>query len=205
MIAASSARRAAALPALVLLLLSGVGCRRDAHAQVTRDPLGPIRCFEIVDARQLAMSGAIQLCAGALSDAPGQCYSEAVDRFHELSDAKVLQLCTGATSTESVRCYAALRARGTYTEDQMIAYCATRCALAPPPPQVSDPACLNQALGRTNLALQSAGQLCLGASSTGPVECFLAGQRFHKLADATLVLMCAESTGCQYYNAPPSQ
>lgn len=148
------------------------------------------------------MNSGIQLCAGALSDAPGRCYSESVDRFHELSDAKVLQLCTGATSTEPARCYAALRARGTYTEDQMVTYCATRCAIAPPPPQVSDPACLNQAITRTNLALQAAGQLCLGASSTGPVECFLAGQRIHKLADSTLVFMCAESTGCQYYNAP---
>jgi hypothetical protein len=184
------------------LLLVATACHRDASAQVARDPLGPIRCFEIVDARQVAMSNAIQLCAGALSDAPGRCYSEAGDRFHELSSAQVQQLCTGATSTEPVRCYAELRARGTYTEDQMITYCATRCALAPPPPQVSDPACLNQALARTNLTLQAAGQLCLGASSTGPVECFVAGQRIHKLSDSALIFMCAEATGCQYYNAP---
>lgn len=184
-------------------LFLGAGCKREASPQVVQDPLGPIRCFQIADSRQLAEQSAVELCTAALSEAPGLCYAGALDRFHELSTQKILQLCNRATSTEPLECYAHLDSLGQLTEDQIIAYCATSCALGPPPPEASHPACLAAATTQTDLSLQSAGELCLLSSSAGPVRCFLAGQDLHKIADSTLVTLCAESRRCQYYNAPP--
>ena len=186
---------------VIALLVAGAACKRQAVAQVMRDPLGPVQCFEIVDAKQLSEQSGIELCTAALSDAPGRCYAQAVDEFHELSTQKILQLCSRATSTEPVACYARLAATGVLTEDQMIAYCTTTCALGPPPPEASNAACLSEAMSRTNLSLQLAGELCDRAASAGPVQCLLAGQDLHKIADSSLITLCAESRRCQYYNA----
>ncbi|HTL34780.1 MAG TPA: hypothetical protein VL326_16745 [Kofleriaceae bacterium] len=191
-----------ALVLAVLLIPSATACRRSAIAQTTRDPYGPVRCFEIADAKQLSGQSAIQLCAGALSDAPGQCFATGIDNEHELSSQKLLTLCTGATSLEPLACYKRLHDTGKLTEDQVIQYCAPFCPLGPAPPQSSNPDCLAEAMDRTTLALQTAGELCAAASSAGPVYCFLAGLDEHKLSESDLVTLCRERVQCQYVNPP---
>lgn len=184
----------------LLLLASAAACRRDASAQTSADPYGPVRCFVIADAEQLSEDSAISLCTGAISDAPGRCYEYGIDNAHELSSQKLVTLCTGATSIEPMSCYERLHATGTLTEDQVVTYCQTRCGIGPPPPQASDPECLEVALRRTTLALKTAGELCLGSSSAGPVYCFLAGLDLHKVSDSKLVGLCREIRSCQYVN-----
>jgi len=188
------------------LVLGSSGCRREAEAQVSpaiQDPLGPINCFRLVDAAQLSGQSALELCSGALTDAPGRCYVESVDRFHELSTQQIMNLCNRAVSTGPVDCYDHLARTGKLTESQIIGYCTTTCGVGPPPAEASSPACLASAIAYTDLSLQSAGELCLASISTDPVQCFLAGQDLHKVADSSLIQICAQSRRCQYYNAPP--
>jgi hypothetical protein len=182
---------------IFIALVFVVGCKASAQG-LPDDPLGPVRCFEIADAKQLSSDSAYQLCTGALSDAPGRCYATAIDQFHNLSQQQILQLCSGATSQEPLGCFANLTAGGELTEDQMIQFCSTRCAVGPPPPQVSNAACMGVAINEAGLALQTAGQLCTGARSAGPAQCFLEGSRINHLAESKLVDMCTESRRCQY-------
>jgi hypothetical protein len=188
---------------LVAALLA-VACEGRSSAQVVRDPLGPVQCFRIADGKNLAEQSSIQMCAGALSAAPGQCYAAAIEQFHELSSQQIVELCTGATNLTPLSCYAHLATENYLTEGQIIAYCATACPLGPPPPQASSPACLEAAVDRTGLSLQSAGELCLGSHSAGPVQCFVAGLDLHKVAESKLVELCRESLHCQFYNTSPS-
>ncbi len=189
----------------LLLVLMAAACQRAADAQVTRDSLGPIQCVSILEARQIALQTAIELCAGAISAAPGECFAVADDRVPTLATSKAVTLCAQATSTEPIECFMDLDAQGVFTEDQMITYCRTTCAVGPPPPEVSSSACISAARTETNLSLQSAGELCVRASSAGPVQCFLAGQELHTIADNQLVALCRETFQCQYYNtATPS-
>jgi hypothetical protein len=188
--------------AVALLLFGCASCRHEVSAQ-SLDPIAPVRCFRIVDAVHLAEDSAIELCAGAANDAPGSCYALASQQFGQLGSNKLLTLCAGTTSTEPVACFARLAASGALTEDQMVDYCATRCRLGPPPPEASHPACLDQALRTTSLTSQSAAELCRGARSDGPVQCFVEGRTLQKVSDSKLVELCVEARPCQYYNAPP--
>ncbi len=183
---------------ITCLGLLSTACGRNASAQNELDPLSPVQCFQIVDAKNLSNQSALELCAGAISDAPGRCYAEAIDQLHSLSSQQIMQLCQSATSMDPIACYARLDAIGTLTGDQMIGYCTTACPVGPPPPESSSPACLGTAVERTQLALQTAGELCLGSRSAGPVDCYLAGRELQTLADSQLVQLCAETTRCQY-------
>jgi hypothetical protein len=198
----AGAARASMRFAVTLLLLGCTGCEREVTAQ-SLDPVAPVSCFRIVDAMQLAEDSAIQLCASATNVAPGTCFALASQQFAQLATQKLLSLCADTTSTEPVACFARLATSGTLTEDQMVGYCATRCALGPPPPEASHPACLDQALRATTLTEQSAIELCRDAGSVGPVQCFLDGRTLHKVSDSKLITLCAESRSCQYYNAVP--
>jgi len=191
------------LTSAVLVLVAG-GCRASALAQSGDDPLAPVRCYMLADAKNLASESAIQLCSAALSEAPGRCYVEAVDRLHQLSEQKVLTLCAHATSLQPLNCYRRLAAAGTITEDQMISYCATRCALGPAPAQVSDAGCIETAI-RIGLALQTAGELCAGSRSAGPALCLQAGRDLHTLTDSSLVRLCSEARRCQSEYPPPTE
>lgn len=179
-------------------LSAAPGCQQDVSAQVPYEPLGPVQCYQLATDAELASDNAVQLCAAALTDAPGRCYAVAIDQFRELASQKILSLCRAATSLEPISCYARLDALGTLTEDQMVDYCTTRCSLGPPPAQVASPACLDAAVRYTNLSLQSAGELCEASRSAGPVQCFIAGDNLHYLAESTLVALCAEARRCQY-------
>jgi len=189
------------------LVLGSAGCKHEAEAQgygeVQQDPVGPINCFRIVDAAQLSGQSAAELCTSALTDAPGRCFVDSQDRFHELAEQDSMNLCDRATTTTPVDCYGRLRAEQVLTKDQMIDYCRTYCSLGPPPPEASNPACLADAINYTDLSLQSAAELCLRSRTTYPVTCFNEGQTLHKIADSTLWQMCSEQRRCQYYNAPP--
>jgi hypothetical protein len=185
---------------LLAAMIAAAGCQRPAEAQeVTRDPLGPLRCYQLADDAELASDTAIDLCAGALSDAPGGCYLRAVDQFPSVATQKLQILCAGATSLEPLACFTQLDAQEELTEDQMVTYCATACPLAPPPPEASSAACLDLALEQTELTLQQAGELCALSSSAGPVQCYLAGDANNpELSDSNLIRLCAEQFGCQY-------
>jgi hypothetical protein len=198
-------RRTASLgviPRLAILVsaLAGSACnQREASAQVTVEPLGPIYCFQAASTAQLDDDHAVTLCTNALTDAPGRCYAVAINQFHDLSQQQILQLCFSSTSLQPISCYARLDALGTLTEDQAIAYCATTCSVGPPPPQASNPACLDMAVRYTNLALQTAGELCRRSRDAGPVQCFMAGKdNLHNLSESKLVSMCTQSARCQY-------
>jgi hypothetical protein len=188
--------------AVALLVIGCTSCRQEVSAQ-SEDPIAPVRCFRIVDALHLAEDSAIELCASAENDAPGSCYALASQRFPQLGTQKLMTLCSATTSTEPVACYARLASSGALTEDQMVDYCATRCRLGAPPPEASHPACFDQALRTTSLTSQSGAELCRGARSAGPVQCFLEGRTLQKVSDSKLVQLCVEARPCQYYNTPP--
>lgn len=175
----------------------------DADAQVLREPLGPLQCFEIADTEGLASTMAIELCAGAISAAPGQCLAIAEDQ-DVLSTLQIVDLCANATSIEPVACFGRLQADWDLTNEQMIEYCGTRCPLGPAPPEVTNASCLIAATENTNLTYTMAEQLCLRAQSTAPVECFVAGEDATELTYDQLVDLCAETRSCQYVNVPPS-
>jgi hypothetical protein len=191
------------LACTVSLALLGAACRREAVAQPPADPLGPIGCFELADAKGLASETALDLCGGATSVAPGECYVGAVDRVHVLTTQKIIQLCRRATSLEPLACFERLHATGTLTEDQVLDYCAMRCPLGPAPAEASNPECVAGALERTNLANQTIGELCTRSRSAGPVECFVRGEEVSQLAESQLVQLCAERPSCQYVTAAP--
>lgn len=181
------------------LALFAAACQRNSEAQVALDPLGPVHCFQIASAKGLSDSSAIGLCAGASSAAPGQCYSDGVDRFTGIASQKIQQLCAGATSDEPLACYARLSADLTepMSEDQMVAYCAPRCA-GPPPAAPSAANCLDIARDQTGLPSQTAGELCSGSRSATPVQCFVGGATLERrLANAQLVQLCRPTISCQ--------
>lgn len=185
--------------AILVSVLVGAACeQRVASAQVTVEPMAPIYCYQIATTAQLDEDHAVALCSAALTDAPGRCFAQALNQFHKLSQQQILQLCNAATSTQPISCFAQLDAQGTLTEGQMIAYCTTTCSLGPPPPQAASPACLDQALEYTNLALQTAGQLCTRSRDAGPVQCFLGGIALQTLAETKIVDLCAQTSRCQY-------
>ena len=174
-----------------------VGCKASAQG-IPDDPLGPVRCFEIADAKQLASDTAYQLCSGARSDAPGRCYATGIDRLKSFSEQQILQLCSNATDLQPLACAEHLDALGTVTEQQAIDVCCAHLPVGSLPPQVSNAACMSVATEQAGLALKTAGELCLGSRSAGPAECFLAGSKINHLASSKLVVMCAESPSCQY-------
>jgi len=185
---------------IFIALLFVVGCKASAQA-LPDDPLGPVRCFEILDAAEVASDTAYQMCSGARSDAPGRCYAEGIDHLKTFSQQQILQLCANATDLQPIACAEHLDALGTVTEQQAIDFCGTHCPIGPPPPQVSNAACLSIATDQAGLALKTAGELCLGSRSAGPAECFLAGSKINHLASSKLVIMCADSPSCQYVSS----
>ncbi len=195
----------AAVLRMQLALLGAVlggACQREAIAQPVDDPLAPIGCFEIVDARNIASDSVIDLCTAATSLAPAQCFVNALDRHHELSTSQIIQLCRRATTLEPLGCYERLDREGKLTEDQLIGYCAMYCPVGPPAAQSASPACFAAALARTSLAEQTIGQLCFNSRSAGPVDCYLRGLDSN-LSDTKLVQLCAQTASCQYVTAVP--
>jgi hypothetical protein len=185
-----------------VLALAAASCEQSS-AQIATDPYGPVRCWVLAWQRGLDEDHAIQLCQGALNAVPGQCYSEAADRLTTLSTQQIMTLCIGTTSLEPLSCFGRLAAMGTMTEDQMINYCATACALGPPPAQTSSAQCQAIAVERANLPHQTAQQLCQNARSAGPALCFLSGRGLHTISDSKLVTLCADYGRCQYVNVTP--
>lgn len=189
--------------ALVWCVFAAAACQRAGAQRVPlADPLAPVSCFEIVDDVGLAESSALELCSGAFTAAPGQCFVAAQNRHRELATTKIIQLCTATTTLDPLSCYEQLDAEGVFTEDQAIAYCRATCPLGPSPPQSADPGCMSAAVARTDLALQQIGELCRNSRDPGPVACYLQGEGTTQLADSQLVQLCAQTYSCQYVNAP---
>jgi hypothetical protein len=187
-----------------IALLLATACRRNAVAQTADTAaLGPIACFEVVDALGIASSTGLQLCTRATSSAPGDCFAAASARLPGLATSDLVNLCHGATTLETVECYESLYAQGGLTEQQVIGYCAMTCPLGPAPPQSSSAACVREGLDRTQLADQMIGELCSRSRSAMPVSCYLQGEASTQLSDSQLVELCTQNFSCQYVNTPP--
>ena len=184
----------------LLLLLVVASCKHEALAQNADPALGPIACFEQVSGLVASQTG-VELCRAATSATPGQCFVEATNRANGLTTNEIVVLCAGATSLDPLDCYERLQARGTVTENQAIGYCAPQCPLGPAPAESSSAACIGDALDRTQLAQQSAGELCRYSRSATPVECYLRGESSTQLSDSQLVTLCQQNFSCQYVNA----
>jgi hypothetical protein len=194
--------RPAALVAPLLVALVATAACRETAAQVVADPLGPVACFELADARGAASSMAISLCAGATSSAPGHCFV-AADAYPGLTTDQMIQLCRGATSNEPLACYQRVDEIGTLTTAQAVNYCTTRCPLGPAPPEVNYAPCLAAALEQGTLTEFQARQLCQRSQSVGPVQCLVAGNAATNLTTAQLIELCTQIPACQYINVPP--
>lgn len=186
----------------LLLLLALTSCRREALAQGEDPALGPIACYEQVNGIVSSQTG-VELCRGATSATPGQCFVEASNRSHGMTTNEMVVLCAGATSLAPLDCYDRLLARGIVTENQAIAYCGPQCPIGPAPAESSSAECIGEGLDRTQLAEQSVAELCRYSRSALPVECFLRGERGTQLSDSQLVSLCQQQFSCQYVNAAP--
>jgi hypothetical protein len=185
------------------VILCESACHRESEARAATDPLAPLRCFEIADDEGIASSSAVELCSGATSAAPGRCLQAALDRG-DLTTQQAVQLCQGAASLAPFACLDQLADTGELTTSQIVDYCGVRCPYALPAPEAGNASCLGAALDRADLTTQMATELCVLASSTGPVDCFVAGQDVTGLSDVQLVELCAETSTCRYFEAPPA-
>jgi hypothetical protein len=185
------------MKAYVFVVLAALACER-ADAQ-SADPLAPVRCFLIATDRGLSTLNAMELCAGALTPVPGQCFAAGLDYFPRLSSQKVAELCFGATNLAPLECYRKLDYGNEMSEDQGIDFCATHCALTAPPPQLSNADCYSIASDQANLPYETVQNLCAGSRSAAPALCLLSGRRLN-VADQMLVQLCAETRSCQSYN-----
>ena len=133
---------------------------------------------------------------------PGECFVAATNRHSDLTTSQMVTLCRGATSFETLVCYETLDADGSLTQDQILNYCATQCALGPAPAQSSSPACVQEGLDRTDLSAQMVGELCIASHSAAPVDCYLRGDSTTQLTTGQLVYLCGQKYSCQYVNYP---
>jgi hypothetical protein len=78
--------------------------RGDGRAEPSR--FGALACYELAEAQvSLGSREALQLCRGATSAAPAECYIAATPPRGLLSERDAIALCRCATSLEPVECY----------------------------------------------------------------------------------------------------
>ena len=191
---------------VVLSLMFTLACSRTSVAQVAdyRDPLGPVACFDLATNR-VATFSALALCAGAPSDAPARCMTEALAQGTLTSQDAVL-LCRGAMSTDPSRCFERLSDTTAIDKTRIIDYCAAPLAFAPTIP-ASSTACVEAALDEADLWEQITLTLCRGSTSAAPVSCFTYGRDVIALTDHDLATLCSPASSWEYralpYDATP--
>jgi hypothetical protein len=159
----------------------------DAAAQlVVQSP--PIDCFVHGRNSGLADAQAKDLCVGAISDEPADCYDRA-SRIGPLTDAYAVQLCTGAMSDEPVRCIQRVIGGAEYTTADAVDYCAALQYPLVVPPYGGSAACLDVAR-HTGLSDAQSLDVCRGSTTSAPAECVAIGRDATGLADADLVELC---------------
>jgi hypothetical protein len=153
-------------------------------------PAAPIRCYVAATNNDLSTNRAVNLCAGAVSDAPAACVAAAQDRILTISDADVVRLCARATSTEPATCAARLDDTTTLSLRRIVSYCAASQWPYVPARSPGAPACVENALERTTLSDGQAVRLCQGARTTAPVACFERGDERTTLSSQRLITLC---------------
>jgi hypothetical protein len=148
----------------------------------------PIACYNAATSR-LSSAYGVQLCTGATSAAPAECYIQAVDRGN-FTDYDAVRLCRLATSTAPATCAAQIDEETGADENTQIQYCGFNAYLWPQSAQ-SDPACASRASDEAGLSDYDSLRLCHGSVGTGAADCFLEGRGNTDLADSQLITLCA--------------
>jgi hypothetical protein len=130
-----------------------------------------------------------QLCIGATSQAPAQCFID-VQRSGALSDYQGIQLCAGATSSAPVGCTARLLATSGLATGSIVQYCAALPWPVVVTPISGSPACVDAAQA-TGLTDTQSTDVCRGSTSTAPAICVDRGRDLTGLADGDLVELCS--------------
>jgi len=177
----------ACLVCLVVGMLGGVASAQPAPLA---DPLGPVRCFANADNQLVARFDAIQLCTGAINEAPANCY-KAAETALDLSNRELVRLCEYATSTAPASCAAQIADTTDHGNSDIAEYCAARQWPTANLPTSGSPDCVDEALARTQLWNDDALRLCRGSDSTGPIECYAWGRTNLNLSDENLIQLCA--------------
>ncbi|MDB4955802.1 MAG: hypothetical protein JWO36_3371 [Myxococcales bacterium] len=173
------------MPVFIAIVITS----RDSDAQIPEDPLAPVRCVRLATDRNLSTQSALELCAGAASDAPALCFAMAHDRG-DLTEGEGVMLCQQATSTRPVECYDDLDRTTLFSDYTIVEYCAPSCGYNYPT-EGSDPGCVRAALERYQISEQQALTLCQGSTSAAPATCLDAGESETQLSDNQLIDLCA--------------
>jgi hypothetical protein len=164
-------------------------------AQEAAEPsIAPMRCYlyatEAAGTSGLESQKAAQLCQGATSEAPAQCFDQAVDAL-ALSDLHAVELCRLATSAAPAACAARLDDTTNLPDNEIVSYCATDQFPLIPAQTAGSPECLEAALDRTALTEDRAVRLCRGSATTSPIDCFDLGDDETALSDDEIVDLCS--------------
>ena len=176
---------------LLSLLVVAVPIVAIAQEASEPDPLGPVRCYEIADDEGLEHTKAVDLCIGAVGDAPGRCYAEADDQT-DLADLQIVQLCRLATSSDPVRCVLELDDEEELTNDAIANYCAANTWATTAPPNAGSPVCVRAGLADTRLADREVLNLCRGSQTDAPVRCFQIADDELAISDLDIVRLCTQ-------------
>jgi hypothetical protein len=99
------------------------GVQGDGEQQPERPPNAGVHCLEVAKRTlYLADQTAYNLCLGAGSDAPMQCFA-AGRAYTVLTDPQLIELCRCATSTGPVQCYMQARAQAFLIDQQLTTLC----------------------------------------------------------------------------------
>lgn len=148
-----------------------------------------VACYVRAESIGLERGKAIDLCIGASSVAPAQCFDEAVDEVG-LSDLQAVRLCRAASSARPAACAARLEDSG-FEDREIVRYCAALAWPLVPPAAPGSPACVQAGLDRTFLTEREIVRLCRGSTSPAPIDCFEAGDARTFLSDRDIVRLCA--------------
>ena len=180
---------AVAATALIAYAQTAPGPGQPATTEVSA--LAPVLCYEGAETGEnLARLSALQLCVGAVSDAPARCSADASAQG-SFADSQVVRLCTMATSTDPAECARRLADTTALPATTIVQYCAANPWPVVPALGSGDPACIEAALDRVGLPQLDASRLCAGSGSDAPVACFEWGDDRLAIANADLITLCA--------------
>jgi hypothetical protein len=146
----------------ILLTVGAAACAK-AEAQTPPDPLGPSRCYAAADGAGLTSLSARQLCGGAQSDAPAQCF-RAADSGNQLSESQAMALCHGASTNEPAECAAQLAQDGKLANQTIVNRCAARGSGVVR--SADAPACMDAGRSQLRLSDVELAALCSPGSTT---------------------------------------
>jgi hypothetical protein len=176
---------------LAAMLAMGLVVTAFAQTAPQVDPYAPIRCYDRVDrVENLEHLKAMELCTGAVSEAPADCYSDA-EALLQFVDDDIVRMCRMATSRAPAECAAHLDETTPLVEQEIVDYCAALQWPLVAPPTGGTPECVEAALDRTTLTENRALQLCRGSSTPDPVDCFITGDNQLNLTEDDLVQLCS--------------